>query len=105
ATRGPRDWTPTGVAAPGTSTVPSRACVTPESWQYAGSVNRPTPQPRSVVADIPTYRAGKPADDDTHKLASNENPLEPLPTVRQRITEALGWVNRYHDAACSQLYA
>lgn len=68
-------------------------------------MNRPTPQPRSVVADIPTYRAGKPADDDTHKLASNENPLEPLPTVRQRITEALGRVNRYPDASCSQLYA
>lgn len=96
---------PKVVAATSTSTVPSRACVTPESWQYAGSVNRPTPQPRSVVADIPTYRAGKPADDDTHKLASNENPLEPLPTVRQRITEALGRVNRYPDASCSQLYA
>lgn len=67
-------------------------------------MNRPTPQPRPVVSGIPAYRAGKPAGDDEHKLASNEVPLGPLPSVRQRITETLGRINRYPDAGCGQLY-
>lgn len=61
--------------------------------------------PRPAVDGLPAYRPGKAAAqaEDEHgitdaiKLASNENPLPPLPAVQQAIADAVGGLNRYAD--------
>lgn len=63
-----------------------------------------TPEPRPVLAQIPAYRAGRPAPDESLKLSSNENPFDPLPGVVEQATAQLGRVNRYPDAGSSMLY-
>ena len=62
-------------------------------------------RPRTVVADLPSYRPGKGAKqaEDEHgisnaiKLASNENPATPLDPILAAIGDAAAGVNRYAD--------
>jgi histidinol-phosphate aminotransferase len=62
-------------------------------------------RPRPVIADLPAYRPGKGAAqaEAEHgitgaiKLASNENPAPPLPSIVAAITEAASGANRYAD--------
>lgn len=62
-------------------------------------------QPRPVVDSLPAYRPGKAASqaeaehgiENAIKLASNEAPWGPLPSVVDAMTEALGGINRYAD--------
>jgi len=60
---------------------------------------------RPAVQAMPAYRPGKAAEQaeeehgitDAIKLASNENPYPPVPSVVQAIADAAGGVNRYCD--------
>lgn len=62
-------------------------------------------QPRLVVDSLPAYRPGKAASqaemehgiENAIKLASNEAPWGPLPTVVEAMTQALTGINRYAD--------
>lgn len=69
----------------------------------------PHPQPRSNIADIPPYVAGKPPTVrpgmTSYKLSSNENPYPPLPGVIQAVQDAVGQMNRYPDMGSTALYA
>lgn len=56
---------------------------------------------RPEIETLPPYRQGKAADDDSFKLSSNENPFEPLPSVRQALAEIE--LNRYPDAQANRL--
>jgi histidinol-phosphate aminotransferase len=64
-----------------------------------------TGRPRPNVADLPAYRPGKSAEAvatehqlaDAVKLASNENPYPPLPSVLAAVAAAGSGVNRYAD--------
>lgn len=63
---------------------------------------------RTDLADVPTYRPGRPLDAGSSQLAtytcsSNENPYAPLPSVVRAIREAAAAVNRYPDMGCWQL--
>ncbi len=68
-----------------------------------------TPQPRSNIADIPPYVAGKPPTPrpglTAYKLSSNENPYPPLPGVVEAAQAAVAQMNRYPDMGASALYA
>ena len=62
-------------------------------------------RPRPVIAGLPAYRPGKGAKQaevehgiaEAIKLASNENPAEPLPAIVEAITSAAAGANRYAD--------
>lgn len=62
-------------------------------------------RPRRVVADLPAYRPGKGAKqaEQEHgisnaiKLASNENPAEPIEPIVAAIRDAVHGLNRYAD--------
>lgn len=62
-------------------------------------------RPRRVVADLPAYRPGKGAKQaevehgisDAIKLASNENPSEPLEPIVAAVCAAARGLNRYAD--------
>lgn len=56
--------------------------------------------PREQIASLPAYRPGKSAP---IKLASNENPNAPLPSVIEAIAIAAGSINRYPDNGASAL--
>lgn len=66
-------------------------------------------RPRAVVASLPAYRPGKAASqaeaehgiENAIKLASNEGPWGPLPSVVEAMTAALTGVNRYADHRAS----
>lgn len=58
--------------------------------------------PIDRIAALPAYVPGRPA---TVKLASNENPYAPLPSVIDAITKAAGEINRYPDTASIELRA
>lgn len=62
---------------------------------------------RSVLDQVPAYKAGKPAAPreglTTYKISSNENPYPPLPSVVTAIEGALGRINRYPDPAVTTL--
>lgn len=64
---------------------------------------------RSAVANLPGYRAGKPAPAPgaavSYKLSSNENPYPPLPGVLDAVARASQQMNRYPDAANTELTA
>lgn len=70
---------------------------------------QPRPDPRSNIAGIPPYVAGKPPAPregmTVYKLSSNENPYPPLPGVVEAAAAAAGRMNRYPDMGCSELYA
>lgn len=63
------------------------------------------PQPRPSVAALPLYKPGKSAEaamrehalDSAIKLASNENPFDPLPAARAALASAADELNRYPD--------
>lgn len=55
------------------------------------------------MAHIPTYKAGQRADPGGHKLSSNENPYEPLPSVLEAVAAAAGQMNRYPDPHSTDL--
>ncbi|HEY0189393.1 MAG TPA: histidinol-phosphate transaminase [Cellulomonas sp.] len=64
------------------------------------------PRTREDLDRIPGYRQGRSAvagDAPSHKLSSNENPYDPLPSVQRRIAELLGRINLYPDMAGAAL--
>lgn len=75
----------------------------------SGSVGRP----RKAVADLPAYKPGKAAAQaeqehgiqDAIKLASNEGPWGPLPSVLDKITESASSINRYANPSAPELRA
>jgi histidinol-phosphate aminotransferase len=73
---------------------------------------RSVPLPRSAVAGLPTYKPGKAAEvamaehslESAIKLASNENPFAPLPSVLDAITNrAASSLNRYADHRATEV--
>ncbi|MFT8357274.1 MAG: histidinol-phosphate transaminase [Bifidobacterium aquikefiri] len=56
---------------------------------------------RDDIDLLPSYKQGKPApksDRHTYKISSNENPFEPLASVKEAIRDdALDFINRYPD--------
>lgn len=64
---------------------------------------------RADLERLPAYVPGKrPAQRDTStiaRLASNESPFAPLPSVQRALTEELAGVNRYPDMGCAGLIA
>ncbi len=64
---------------------------------------------RPVLAELPTYRAGRPpashADVYGYKLSSNENPYPPLDGVLTAVAEAARDLNRYPTPAAVDLEA
>lgn len=58
---------------------------------------------RPEIAALPAYRQGRPAPADGFKLSSNENPFDPLPSVRQAVADAAASINRYPDASALAL--
>lgn len=66
-------------------------------------------QPRAVVQSLPAYRPGKAASEaevehgieNAIKLASNETPWGPMPSVLDAMAEALPGINRYADHRAS----
>ena len=63
------------------------------------------PRLRPTLDGIPTYKPGKPADADSYKLSSNENPYPPLAGVLEAAAAAAASFNRYPDLAVSGLTA
>ena len=69
--------------------------------------------PRSIVGEMPVYRAGRTGADVARergirgavKLASNESPHDPLPSVRAALEVAIGDINRYPDVKAARLAA
>ncbi|MGW2842048.1 histidinol-phosphate transaminase [Streptomyces sp. NPDC001493] len=62
------------------------------------------PRLRRDVSGLPRYIPGRTAPSDlVEKLSSNENPFHPLPSVVTAMSEELGRVNRYPDAASDEL--
>lgn len=54
---------------------------------------------------MPSYAAGKRAAPGGHKLSSNENPFDPLPSVLAVIQSAATQIHRYPDPAAGELVA
>jgi len=61
------------------------------------------PRPRDVLAAIPAYKPGRPAEDESLKLSSNENPFPPLPSVVEKAAGQLNRMNRYPDPGVTAL--
>lgn len=62
------------------------------------------PAARGVVQNLPAYVPGaRVGVEGAYKLSSNENPFEPLPSVREAIAQAAGQVNRYPDMFATEL--
>jgi len=64
------------------------------------------PVPREVIAALPSYVPGARGSTDGPvpvKLSSNENPNEPLPSVREVIAHASASINRYPDMFSGEL--
>lgn len=55
---------------------------------------------RQAITDLTAYKPGASAD---IKLASNENPYPPLPSVQAAITQAVAGINRYPDNGMTAL--
>ncbi|WP_127794972.1 histidinol-phosphate transaminase [Agromyces sp. LHK192] len=69
-------------------------------------MNAPEPTPvrlRAEIAALPPYRQGRPAPEGGHKLSSNENPFDPLPSVRDAVAATAATINRYPDATALAL--
>ncbi len=70
-------------------------------------------QPRPAVESLPAYRPGKDAAqaedehgiEDAIKLASNETPWGPVPSVAGALARSIEGVNRYADHRASELRA
>lgn len=66
------------------------------------------PRVRASLAGVPAYVPGRPpqaAGAATYKLASNETPQQPLPSVRAAIDAEAARANRYPDMGSTALYA
>jgi histidinol-phosphate aminotransferase len=69
------------------------------------------PPPRPALAALPAYKPGRSAEvamqehslASAHKLASNENPFDPLPAVRAAIADASAGITRYPDHRAAAL--
>src|SRR6187455_1901465 len=69
------------------------------------------PPPRPALAALPAYKPGRSAEvamqehslDSAYKLASNENPFDPLPAVRATIADATAAITRYPDHRATAL--
>jgi len=71
---------------------------------YGGGVTASNPvRLRPEIAALPAYRQGRPAPADGFKLSSNENPFDPLPSVRQAVADSAADLNRYPDASAYAL--
>jgi histidinol-phosphate aminotransferase len=74
-------------------------------------MNSRLPQPRSALTALPVYKPGKSAEvamaehqiASAIKLASNENPFDPLPSVRACLADASALLNRYPDHRATAL--
>lgn len=70
-------------------------------------------RPRAAVTALPTYRPGKSAAQSASeqgraeaiKLASNETPWGPLPSIQEAIARAAAGGNRYADHRCTAVRA
>ncbi|MFI6576723.1 histidinol-phosphate transaminase [Nocardiopsis sp. NPDC050513] len=65
-----------------------------------------SPYLRSVLESIPAYKPGRKVvgpDGRSIKLSSNENPLGPLPSVREAVARASAELNRYPDPGADEL--
>ncbi|MBT8239914.1 MAG: aminotransferase class I/II-fold pyridoxal phosphate-dependent enzyme, partial [Acidimicrobiia bacterium] len=68
-------------------------------------------RPRNAVSLMPSYKPGKDAKQsekelgitDAIKLASNENPMEPIPEIVDAITNVVSGVNRYADHRATEM--
>lgn len=62
---------------------------------------------REALTSVPAYKAGQApsavAGVTSHKLSSNENPYEPLPSVVEAVAQAAASMNRYPDPTSSEL--
>jgi histidinol-phosphate aminotransferase len=70
------------------------------------TVSGQRPRFRPVLDQFTPYKPGRRVagpDGRSFKLASNENPFGPLPSVAQAIADAYTWVNRYPDNAAAAL--
>jgi len=65
------------------------------------------PRLRGLLDDMPGYRPGRrpAAGQDLVRLASNETPYPPLPSVVEAVVRALAEANRYPDPAATRLTA
>ena len=66
----------------------------------------PSPRFRPVLGNFAPYKPGKApvaVSGEAHKLASNESPYGPLPSVLQEIAEAASGINRYPDNGAEAL--
>jgi histidinol-phosphate aminotransferase len=66
----------------------------------------PSPRFRPVLGNFAPYKPGKApvaVSGEAHKLASNESPYGPLPSVLQVIAEAASGINRYPDNGAEAL--
>ncbi len=76
-----------------------------EIGTVASVSEHPIGRPRTVVADLPSYRPGKGIKQveaehgitNAIKLASNENPSQPLDSILAAIAAAAEGINRYGD--------
>ncbi len=98
----------------------SGPCRAPTRWSYAELVTGPhssdgpngadptAPVPRSALASIPAYVAGKAPEPiegrPTYKLSSNENAHPPHPAVQAAVEDAASRMNRYPDMGNTALY-
>ncbi len=66
-----------------------------------------TPRLRPLLTQMPGYKPGRrPAPgSDPARLASNETPYPPLPSVVDAVAQALAQGHRYPDPACTELVA
>ncbi len=70
-------------------------------------------RPRKAIEALPAYRPGKDAAqaeeehgiDDAIKLASNETPWGPVPSVAAALSRSIEGINRYADHRASELRA
>ena len=68
-------------------------------------------EPYAPISSLPAYRAGRTAEEVARehgleaaiKLASNESPFGPLPSVAAALSASARTVNRYPDVAAGPL--
>ncbi|MEJ5913300.1 histidinol-phosphate transaminase [Pseudokineococcus sp. 1T1Z-3] len=107
-------------SAPGPTTAAGGAPAPSTQFDAAQEPGSPSPAPgdgpavagprlRAALADVPAYVAGRkavaPEGVTPYKLASNENPYPPLPSVLEVLADAAREVNRYPDMMSTDLVA
>ncbi len=83
------------------------ADVSAASSPAGADAGRPLPRLRPGLDAIPSYVPGAPPPADpgvtSYKIASNENPYPPLPSVLAAVAEAAAGLNRYPDLSSTRL--